>query len=205
MTLESPDGYALIDPGNRRGVAAFALPAAGAGAGALIGHFAASAQPNTSTNTLPPGCSGPPPGCLSSSLTTPGSTAKSTVTGAMVGGAIGAVASIALFLNTHNFFLDIGSPVEVILQHPLALERNQVSEAIRDAEQHPAPQQPVARRPQPLSPPTDTDSGICYTPGTPGTRDIDIPGTPAIGDSPGTPPIYIPRTPPTPPTPHPCP
>jgi hypothetical protein len=206
ITLESDDGYALKDPGKDRIVGGIALPAAGVGMGALIGHSVANSQPNTITSTLPPGCSGPPPGCLSSSVTAPGSTAKDTVIGAMVGGAIGAVASLALLLNTHNFFLDVGSPVGIVLQHPLALQQDQVATAIRDAEQHPAPHEPVSPRPQPLPPsPDKTDTGICYTPGTPGTPGIDIPGTPGVGDSPGTPPIHIPGIPPTPPTPHPCP
>ncbi len=82
ITLESPDGYALKDPGTGRAVGAFALPAAGAGLGALIGHSTANSQPQTIPSTLPPGCTGPPPGCLSSSLTTPGSTAKGTIIGA---------------------------------------------------------------------------------------------------------------------------
>jgi hypothetical protein len=206
ITLESDDGYALKDPGKDRIVGGIALPAAGIGMGALIGHSVASSQPNTITSTLPPGCSGPPPGCLSSSVTAPGSTAKDTVIGAMVGGAIGAVASLALLLNTHNFFLDVGSPVEMVLQHPLALQQDQVATAIRHAEEHPSPQEPVSPRPQPLPPsPDNTDTGICYTPGTPGTPGIDIPGTPGVGDSPGTPSIHIPGIPPTPPTPHPCP
>jgi hypothetical protein len=92
----------------------------------------------------------------------------------------------------------------MVLQRPLTLERDQVDAAIRDAEQHPAPEQPIAQRPY-LPPPTNTDPGICYTPGTPGTPDTDIPGTPAIGDSPGTPSVHIPGIPPTPPTAHPCP
>ena len=206
ITLESDDGYALKDPGKDRMIGGIALPAAGVGIGALIGHSVANSQPNTITSTLPPGCTGPPPGCLSSSVTAPGSTAKDTVIGAMVGGAIGAVASLALLLNTHNFFLDVGSPVEMTLQHPLTLEQDQVATAIHDVEQHPAPQQPTSPRPQPIPPsPDNTDTGVCYTPGTPGTPDIDIPGTPAVGDSPGTPPIHIPGIPPTLPTPHPCP
>jgi hypothetical protein len=206
ITLESDDGYALKDPGKDRIVGGIALPAAGLGIGALIGHSVAYSQPNTITSTLPPGCTGPPPGCLSSSVTAPGDTAKGTVLGAMVGGAIGAVASLALLLNTHNFFLDVGSPVEMVLQQPLALPQDQVATAIRDAEQHLAPQQPVSPRPQPVPPsPDNNDTGICYTPGTPGTPGIDIPGTPAVGDSPGTPPIHMPGTPPTPPSPHPCP
>src|ERR1022692_428542 len=205
LTLESPDGYAIKDPGKGRAIGGFALPAAGLGLGALIGHSLASSQPNTITSTLPPGCTGPPPGCLSSSVTAPGSTAKDTVIGAMVGGAVGAVASLALLFNTHNFFLDVGSPVEVVLQQPLSLQQDQVADAVRQSEQHPAPEQPIVQRPQPPTPPPDTDPGICYTPGTPGTPDVDIPGTPATDGSPGTPPIHIPGMPATPPTPHPCP
>ncbi len=141
MTLDSPDGYALIDPSNSRGLTAIALPAGGAGVGALIGHFAANPQPNTITNTLPSGCTGPPPGCLTSSLTTPGSAAKSTVIGAMVGGGIGAVASLAVIFKTRNFFLDIGAPVEMILQHPLSLKEGEVAEAVRDTQPKLPPQQ----------------------------------------------------------------
>jgi len=205
IALESPDGYALKDPGQGRAVGAFALPAAGAGLGALIGHFTANSQPNTITSTLPPGCTGPPPGCLSSSLTTPGSTAKGTIIGAMVGGAAGAVVSIALLTSTHNFFLDVGSPVEMVLQHALTLQRDEVADALRQSEQHPVREQPIAQRPRLVPTPSDTDPGVCYTPGTPGTPDTDIPGTPAIGDSPGTPPIHIPGIPATPPIAHPCP
>lgn len=203
ITLESDDGYALKDPGNGHIAGAVALPAAGAGIGALIGHFTASSQPNTITNTLPPGCTGPPPGCLSSSLPVLGSAAKSTMIGAMVGGAIGGIGAFALLLHTHNFFLDVGSPVEMTLQHPLSLEQDQVADAIRDSAQHPVAEQPISPRPQPLPPPPDT--GTCYTPGSPGTPGTDIPGTPATANSPGTPPIHIPGIPPTPPTPYLCP
>jgi hypothetical protein len=204
MTLESPDGYAWKDPGNGRTLAAFALPAGGAGLGALIGHFSANSSPSTITSTLPPGCIGPPPGCLSSSVTAPGSTAKGTIIGATVGGAIGAVASIALLVRTHNFFLDVSSPVEMVLQHALTLPQDEVADAVKRSEEHPAAQQPVSPRPR-YFPPANNNPGTCYTPGTPGTPDTDIPGTPAIGDSPGTPSIHIPGIPAIPPTPHPCP
>src|SRR5205807_8339110 len=40
MTLVSDEGYAVKDPGSGRCVGAFALPAAGVGVGALIGHAA---------------------------------------------------------------------------------------------------------------------------------------------------------------------
>jgi hypothetical protein len=205
VTLQSDEGYAIKDPGQGRTLGAFAFPAAGAGLGALIGHSAASSQGTTITSTLPPGCTGPPPGCLSSSVTGPPDKGKDTVIGAAVGGAIGAIASIALLVSSHNFFLDVGSPVEMVLQHPLSLQQDQVADAIRQSEQHPVPEQPIVPRPQPPVTPASTDPGICYTPGTPSTPDIDIPGTPAIGDSPGTPAIHIPGIPATPPTPHPCP
>lgn len=201
ITLESDEGYALKDPGHGRVVSVIALPAAGFGIGALIGHAVANPQPQTISSTLPPGCTGPPPGCLTSSVTGPGSAGKSTVIGAGVGGAIGMVASLALLFSSHHFFLDVGSPIEMVLPHPLTLEQDQVADAIRDTEQHPVREQPVAQRPQPPPP----DPGICWTPGTPGTPGTDIPGTPAVGGSPGTPPIHIPGTPPTPPTAHPCP
>jgi len=206
ITLESDEGYAIKDPGQSRAFGAVALPLAGSGLGALIGHSVANTQPSTITSTLPPGCTGPPPGCLSSSVTAPGSAGKSTVIGAAIGGAIGTVASLTLLFHTRNFFLDVGSPIEMTLQRPLSLQGEQVAEAIRDSAQHPAPQQPISPRPQPLPPsPDNTDTGICWTPGTPGTPDVDIPGTPAIGDSPGTPPTHIPGIPATPPIAHPCP
>ena len=156
ITLESDEGYALKDPGQGRVIGAVALPAAGFGIGALIGHSVANTQPTTITSTLPPGCTGPPPGCLTSSVTGPGSPGKSTVIGAAVGGAIGAVASLTLFLHTRNFFLDVGSPVEMVLPHPLTLQGDQVADAVSDTEKHPAPVQPIARRPQPPPPPPDT-------------------------------------------------
>jgi hypothetical protein len=205
VTLESSEGYALNDPGKGRFIGGLALPAAGAGLGALIGHSVASSQNGVLTNTLPPGCTGPPPGCLTSSVSVPPNKGESTVIGAAVGGAIGMVASLVILTGSHHFFLDVGSPVEMVLQQPLSLQQNEVTAAIHESEEHPLPPQPVARRPQPPPPPDNNDPGICYTPGNPGTPDMDIPGTPAIGDSPGTPPIHIAGIPPTPPVAHPCP
>jgi hypothetical protein len=207
MTLASPDGYALKDPGARSATAAFALAGGGAGLGALIGHFASNSQSTTITNTLPPNCGVPTPGCMnptSQSLTIPGNTAKGTIIGAAVGGTVGMVASIALLVNTHNFFIDVGAPVEMVLQHPLTLPQDEVEDAVQRSQEHPVPAQPIAQR-QHYVPQPDTVPGVCYTPGTPGTPDTDIPGTPATGDSPGTPSIHIPGIPATPPTAYPCP
>ncbi|MGA8868845.1 MAG: hypothetical protein WB510_17855 [Candidatus Sulfotelmatobacter sp.] len=201
--LETDDGYALKDPGSGRVTAALTMPIAGAGLGALIGHSAASSQGTTITSTLPPGCTGPPPGCLSSSVTGLPDKGKDTVIGAAIGGASGAVTSMVLLFSSHNFFLDVGSPVEMILQQPLTLPQDQVDDAVRQSDQHPAPPQPIAGRPVPLPPP-NPDHGTCYTPGTPGTPDTVIPGAPGPDGIPG-PPTIIPGIPPTPGTPYPCP
>jgi hypothetical protein len=204
ITLESDEGYALKDPGNGRGAGLIVGPLAGTGLGALIGHSVAPSQGTTLTSSIPQGCTPGSLGCLSSSVTGPPDKGKDTVIGAAIGGGLGFVAGLLLVGTSHHFYLDVGAPVEMVLPHPLTLEGDQVSDAIRDSEQHPVLEQSVAQRPQPVPPP-NTDSGTCWTPGTPGTPGTDIPGTPATPNSPGTPSIHIPGIPATPPTPHPCP
>jgi hypothetical protein len=202
ITLESNSGYALKDPGPKRFGWALALPFAGVGIGALIGHSAGSSQ-STLTASLPPGCVGPPPGCLSSSVPTPGSKGKDTAIGATVGGAIGGVTAFGLLLSSHHFFLAAGSPVEMVLQQPITLQQDEVAKAVKQSAEHPVAVQPVAPLPVPYIPPPG-NSGTCYTPGTPGTPPTIIPGTPGPNGVPG-PPTIIPGTPPTPGTPYPCP
>jgi hypothetical protein len=201
MTLESDEGYALKDPGKGRAIGAFALPAAGAGLGAVIGH-SINSSPTTITSSLPPGCTGPPPGCLSSSLTGPSNAGRNAVIGAGIGGMAGAIGSIALLVGGHHFYLDVGSPVEMRLPQSVSLSRKEVSRAVEQSQEHPV-QQAVAARPLP---PVDapTDHGTCYTPGTPGTPDTVIPGAPGTNGVPG-PPTVIPGTPATPGTAYPCP
>jgi hypothetical protein len=187
VDLETDDGYALKDPGQGRFIGAFALPAAGVGLGALIGHAVGGKGTNVNGMTYNPGG------------------LKSTAIGSMVGLAIGGVGALVLLTSSHKFFLDVGSPVEMVLRQPLSLEQDQVTGAVRQSKQNPVPIQPIAQRPRPQPPAPNADPGICYTPGTPGTPGTDIPGTPPIGDSPGTPAIHIPGIPATPPTAHPCP
>jgi hypothetical protein len=191
VTLESDDGYALKDPGHGRLVGAFVTPLAGVGLGALIGHAAASSQPQTITSTLPPGCTGPPPGCLMSSVTGPASAGKSTAIGAGIGGAIGAVVSITLLLGSHNFYLDVGSPVEMTLQQPIKLEQNEVDAAVQQSAQHPVAEQPIAPRPAPPWMPDSSPSAFPGPTSTPGPPII-IPGPPGPDGVPG-PPIVIPQ------------
>jgi len=205
IILVSPDGYALKDPGTGRFVGMFVLPAAGAGLGALIGNAVANKQPGTLTSSLPPGCTGPPPGCLSSSVSVPAHPGMAIGIGAGVGAMAGMVASLVFLSSTHNFFLDVGSPVEVTLQQPVTLQQNEVDKAVQQAAQNPVAPQPIAPRPQFIPPPgMPTDHVTCFTPGTPGTPDTVIPGAPGPDGVPG-PPTVIPGIPATPPTPYPCP
>ena len=208
ITLESDDGYALKDPGKGLIVGAFALPAAGVGLGALMGHSLGHSQ-STTFPGLPPNCGVPTPGCTnggpSTVLTDNSGRLKGTAIGSMVGLAIGGVASMALVFNTHNFFLDVGSPVEMTLQQPVSLQQNEVADAVRQSEQRPVAEEPIAQRPRPLPPPSvPVDHGTCYTSDTPGTPPTVIPGPPGPDGIPG-PPTIIPGTPTTPGTPYPCP
>ena len=187
MTLESSDGYAYRDPGQSHVVAAVLLPAAGAGLGALIGHSVGSSQ-STLTSSVPAGCIPGSPGCLSSSLPIPGSSGKNTVIGAGIGGAIGGVASVFLLFNSHHFFVDVGAPVEMTLEHPVSFDIKQLSDAAPPSSAQPAP----------------ASGATCYTAGTPGTPPRWVPGPPDADGTPG-PPVLIHGTPPTPPTPYPCP
>jgi hypothetical protein len=206
IMLQSNEGYALKDPGGKRTGAAIAMPLVGVGLGALIGHSVGTSQ-DTLTTTLPPGCMGPPPYCVSSSIPILGSKAKNTIIGASIGGIAGGIGSIFVLLGSHHFFLDVGSPVEMTLQQPITLQEKEVVAAVKQEQQHPVAEQPVM--PRPVVPPDDsfpntTDHGTCYTPGTPGTPTQVIPGPTDANGAPG-PPTIIPGTPPTPGTPYPCP
>ena len=202
--LQSNEGYALKDPGPGRGLAAIALPLGGIGLGALIGHSVGSSQ-SVMTTTLPPGCTGAPPGCLSSSMNVPGSKFKDTAIGASVGGFVGMFGAIAMLVGSHHFFLAVGTPVEMSLAQPVTLQQNEVTAAVQQAAEHPVPEQPVAPLPQlPTPPDTPTDHGTCWTPDTPGTPPTTVPGPPNADGTPG-PPTIIPGTPPIPGTPYPCP
>ena len=191
--LETVQGYAVVDPGAARTVGMFALPAAGAGIGALIGHSVGQPQSEV-TSAFPPGCIGAPPFCTTISTPVFSTKGKDAIIGAGIGGAVGAVMSMTLLFSSHHFFLDVGSPVDMVLRQPLTLEHDPVSAAVRQSEQQPVPIQPVA--PRPLPPPQLPDTGPPPgMPGSPGTPPTIIPGPPGPGGVPGAP-IIIPGTPP---------
>jgi hypothetical protein len=186
LNIETSEGYVLSDPGKGRIIATFVAPAAGLGLGALIGHAAANPKPTV----------------VNGFTLSNGSTLKSTAIGSIVGLAVGGIASLVIITHSHQFAVDVGAPMEMVLQQPVSFDKARVDDAVREARNHPAiPMQAVAPRPLPPPPPT---TGTCYTPDTPGTPPTVIPGTPAIGGSPGTPDVVIPGTPSIPGTPYPC-
>jgi type IV secretion system protein VirB10 len=185
-TIESEEGTAWSNPGTGAKVGLFAAPFAGLGLGAAIGSAAHT------TETIPWGTG-----------TRTISNLKGVAIGSMVGLAAGGATSLVLLARSHQFFVDVGSPMQVTLAQPLTLQAARVQEALRKT-QSVQPITPVAPRPVIIAP-SASDNGTCYTPGSPGTPPTVIPGIPATPNSPGTPDVVIPGTPASPPIPHPCP
>jgi hypothetical protein len=181
LHVESNEGTAWLNPSSGTKVGAIIAPLAGLGIGAAAG---AAAHTTTSTNF--------------GGTTLTSNSPRGVAIGSGVGLGVGAVVSLALLFHSRQFFVDVGSPMQMTLPQPVTLTMNQVADAVRDAQQHPVAVPMAAPRPVPYE-------GTCYTPGTPGTPPTVIPGTPAIGDSPGTPATVIPGIPATPPTQYPCP
>jgi len=198
MVLETTDGYAIKDPGSKRGASAIILPLAGVGAGALIGHSVGKSD-STVTSNFPPGCLPPEFGCTPISTPVMGTKGKDTAIGAAIGGAAGMLASVFMLTSSRHFYVDAGAPVQMTLQQPVTLRQDEVVKAVRQSQEHDVAVQPVAPRPLPSE-----NHGTCYTPGTPGTPAMVIPGTPGPDGIPG-PPIVIPGTPPSPGVAYPCP
>jgi hypothetical protein len=192
ITLHSDEGYALKDPGPHRMVSALVLPAAGAGLGALIGHSVG--QPSSSvTSPFPPGCTGPPPFCTTTTMPVFGTKGKDTVIGAGVGAVAGAIVSVTLLFGSHHFYLVAGAPIQMTLQQPVILQQDEVAKAVRDSATHPVQVQPIA--PLPIYYPPYPDMNNAAPPPTPPpTPPTIIPGPPGPGGVPG-PPIVIPGTP----------
>jgi hypothetical protein len=182
LHVESDEGTAWVNPSGGAKAGAIIAPMAGLGIGA-----AAGAAAHTTTSTTLDG------------TTLTSSSPKGVAIGSGIGLGVGALVSVALLLHSRQFFIDVGSPMEMTLPQPVTLAMNEVQTAVQNAKDHPAPVPMAAPRPVPYY-----DRGTCYMPGSPGTPSTMIPGTPGPDGIPG-PPTMIPGTPPTPPTPYPCP
>jgi hypothetical protein len=182
ISMESTEYTAWLNPGSGTKIGAILAPMAGVGIGAAIG----SAAHTTQTTTL-------------GNQTLTSSSVKGVAIGSGVGLGIGALVSILLLTQSHQFFVDVGSPMEMTLRQPLMLADVEVDRAVRDAQDNPVAVPMAVPRPVPVY-----DHGTCFTPGTPGTPATVIPGPPGPNGIPG-PSTTIPGTPGTPPTPYPCP
>jgi len=181
LTIESDEGTAWLNPSGGAKAGMVIAPLAGLGIGAAIGSAAHTTQSTTLGGT-----------------TLTSSTPKGVAIGSLVGLGAGGAVALALVFHSHQFFVEVGSPMEMALPQPLTLTENQVTDAVRVAQENPIP---VPLRPSTLA----GARGTCFIGGTPGTPSTIIPGTPPIGTSPGTPATVIPGIPATPPTPYPCP
>ncbi len=123
MTLESDEGYALKDPGKGRIAGMVALPAAGLGIGTLIGHSFGHSASLATSNTC-----GINPNCLPQTSIVPDTQLRDMAIGSGVGLAAGGIASLFIFFHSHNFYLDQGSPVQMVLQQPLIVDVDQVAD-----------------------------------------------------------------------------
>ena len=206
VNIESEQWTAWSNPQGRTKAAIILAPILGVGLGTGIGAATDHAHTFTlgggSVPTSPccglPGPLQPVPG-----LPVTENSHKGLIIGGAVGGVVGFVTSLALLARNHEFYIQEGSPMTMNLPQALKLTEAQIRDANQKAAEQPPPL-PVTRS-RPLAVATTTGNDTCYTPGTPGTPDVVIPGTPGFGGAPGTPPTVIPGTPPTPPTPYPCP
>ena len=123
ITMESDEGYALKDPGKGRIAGMVALPAAGLGIGTLIGHSFGHSASFATSNTCRVN-----PNCLPQTSIVPDTQLRDTAIGSGVGLAAGGIAALFIFFHSHNFYLDQGSPVQMVLQQPLPVDVDQVAD-----------------------------------------------------------------------------
>lgn len=203
--IESEEWTAANNPPARSKAAIVLAPLLGVGLGMGIG--AAIDKPHTTTLSAPsipasPGFPPSPPTPSLPPLTMTENSHKGLAIGGIVGSLAGAGISFALIARSHQFYIEEASPMSMTLPHEITLPRAQVNDANAKAATLPVPVR-VSRTRATVAP--STTNGTCYFPGSAGTPDTHIPGTPGVNGAPGTPDIDIPGTPATPPLPYPCP
>lgn len=122
-----------------------------------------------------------------------GNDAKSLGIGSAIGSVIGLSALIFGAAHGTDVVLDAGLPMEIELQGPLTLDARRATV--------PAPASSYVQLPSARGKRSEHQ---CFNPGTPGTPEVVIPGTPPSGDFPGTPDVVIPGQPATPSSWDPC-
>jgi len=158
LTIQTAEWTAERTTSTGRGIAAITAPIVGTAAGALIGHAANSSQ-----------------GMTLNGLTINPDKMRSTAIGAMVGGAIGAIATFALLRGSHQFIVYEGAPMSMVLQKTIAFDADRLADAAHDA---PVTIHAVAAPALYPYTPASSSSGTCYTPETPGTPPTVVPGMP---------------------------
>ena len=200
VAMESIEGYALKDPGPGRIVGMFALPAAGAGLGAFIGHSVAKPRIAPLPSASLPAAPDRPPLHLRNQPVF-GTQGPKTRHRRAVSAAPSEWSLDDVAFQFAHFFLDVGSPVEMVLRQPL------ISRSKTRSPRRPTigttPGTDAAHRTAPAaagSTPRHRPSHMLCA-GSPGTPPTVIPGAPGPDGVPG-PPTIIPGTRP-PGTPYP--
>ena len=101
FSVETEEGTAWLNPSGRASATAIIAPMAGLGLGALIGHAAHTTQSSTlGGNTIT------------------SSSPKGVAIGSAVGLAAGGVIAIVTLMHSHQFFVEVGSPMQMTLPNP---------------------------------------------------------------------------------------
>jgi hypothetical protein len=120
INIQSDEYTAWLTPSTGAKVAAIIAPIAGVGVGAAIG----SAAHTTHSTTL-------------DGTTLTSSSPKGIAIGSGVGLGVGALAAILILTHSHQFFVDVGSPMQMTLPQPLTITENQVTDSVREARENP--------------------------------------------------------------------
>ena len=116
IEIRSEEGTAWNSPSSGAQAGAIAAPMIGLGLGALIGSAAHTKQ----TTSL-------------GGMTMTSSTPKGLAIGSTVGLAAGGVVSLVLLARSHHFYMEVGSPMGMVLPRPVKLEEQPAAEGSPNA------------------------------------------------------------------------
>lgn len=116
LEIESEEGTAWINPSAGAKAGAVLAPLIGSGLGTAIG----AAVHTTQTTSF-------------GGMTMTSNTPKGVAIGGVSGLAAGTIASFVLLARSHHFYVTEGSPLEMVLPHPVTLARAPAADATRAA------------------------------------------------------------------------